>query len=79
MNTVSTTRPTPYEFCKLFGCHGVPEYGCGASEFLDYLNLMLDGHCSHSDQAEYYTVCAKVSLDRQVGSRYFVTAHNAAR
>ena len=68
-----------YEFCKLFGRHGVPEYGCGASGFLDYLNLMLDGHCSHSDQAEYYTVCAKVSLDRQVGSRYFVTAHNAAK
>ena len=65
-----------YEFCKLFGRHEVPEYGCGASEFLDYLNLMLDGHCSHSDQAEYYT---KVCLDRQVGSRYFVTAHNAAK
>lgn len=30
-----------HEFCKLFGHHGVPEYGCGASGFLDYLNLML--------------------------------------
>ena len=68
-----------HEFCKLFGRHGVPEYGCGASGFLDYLNLMVDGHCSHSDQEEYYRVCAKVSLDRQVGSRYFVTAHNAGK
>ena len=68
-----------HEFCKLFGCHGVPEYGCGASGFLDYLNLMLDGRYSGSDQAEYYAACSKVSLDRQVGSRYFVTAHNACK
>ena len=67
-----------HEFCKLFGRHGVPEYGCGASGFLDYLNLMLDRRCSDSDQA-YYAVCSKVSLDRQVGSRYFVTAHNACK
>lgn len=67
-----------HEFCKLFGRHGVPEYGCGASTFLDFLNLMLNEHRS-PDQAEYYTLCSKISLDRQIGSKCFVTAHNAGK
>lgn len=68
-----------HEFCKLFGRHGVPEYGCGASSFLDFLNLMLNEQHLSADQREYYTLCSKTFLDRQVGSRYFVTAHNAGK
>ena len=67
-----------HEFCKLFGKCGVPEYGCGALNFPDYLNLELEQGCS-SEKASYYQLCTKVSLDRQVGSRYFVTASNAAK
>jgi len=26
-----------HEFCKLFGRYGVPEYGCGATKFVDFL------------------------------------------
>ena len=29
-----------HEFCKLFGTHGVPEYGCGVS-LKDYLDLKI--------------------------------------
>ena len=67
-----------HEFCKLFGKSGVPEYGCGASAFIDFLNLMLD-KCTSSEEASYYSRCLEVSLDRQVGSRYFVTASNASK
>ena len=61
-----------HEFCKLFGRHGVPEYGCGASAFSDYLQIMRNEDC-------YYQNCIKISLDRQVGSRYFVTTSNAGK
>ena len=67
-----------HEFCKLLGKHGgkhgVPEYGHGVVTFPDFLQLM----CSSSNPSRvYYEQCAKVKLDRQVGSRYFVTAANA--
>ena len=60
-----------HEFCKLFGTHGVPEYGCGRS-FGDYLKLI-------EDTSEYYHQCAGVLLERQVGNRYFVSASNASK
>lgn len=66
-----------YEFCKAFGQHGVPEYGCGRS-FSDFLNLM----SKQADTAElctYYQQCCVVRLERQIGNRYFVTAANAAK
>ena len=67
-----------HEFCKLLsktgGKHGIPEYGHGAIAFPDYLALMAD-----SSEATYYQQCAKIKLDRQVGSRYFVTAANAGK
>ena len=42
--------------------------------FPDFLALMAD-----SSEATYYQQCAKIKLDRQVGSRYFVTAANAGK
>ena len=62
-----------HEFCKLFGTHGVPEYGCGVS-LKDYLDLKMK-----QDPCEYYRMCEGVRLERQVGSRYFVSAANAAK
>ena len=63
-----------YEFCKLFGKVGVPEYGVGVLAFPDFLE-------QSSDPAKipYYQTCAKIKLDRQIGSRYFVTASNAGK
>lgn len=80
----STDKPSPdvlvHEFCKLLGKHGgkhgVPEYGHGVVTFPDFLQLM----CSSSNPSRvYYEQCAKVRLDRQIGSRYFVTAANAGK
>lgn len=68
-----------HEFCKLLsvtgGKHGVPEYCHGAIAFPDFLALM----ASRSSLSSYYQQCAKVKLERQVGSRYFVTAVNAGK
>ena len=65
-----------HEFCKLLGKHGVPEYTCGAQSFPDFLELM----CTTDNEKHlYYKTCAKVTLDRQVGSRYFVSAANASK
>jgi len=30
-----------HEFCKLFGSHGVPEYGCGVNSSPTYLQLKI--------------------------------------
>ena len=65
-------------FCKLYGTHGVPEYGCG-NNFADFLGLKIAAEDSQPESREYYQLCAKVVLDRQVGSRYFVSAANAAK
>jgi hypothetical protein len=67
-----------YEFCKVFGKHGVPEYGCGNLTFPDFLALKLSEGCSTEDQ-QYYKLCTQVLLERQVGSRYFVSAANASK
>ena len=70
-----------HEFCKLLsksGCkHGIPEYGHGAIAFPDFLALLASQ--SNSSEASYYQQCTQVKLERQVGSRYFVTAANAGK
>ena len=68
-----------HEFCKLFGHCGVPEYACGVLSFPDFLLLMAADLSKEPRLVSYYKVCSNVKLDRQVGSRYFVTAANAAK
>ena len=65
-----------YEFCKLFGSHGTLEYAVGCVQFPDLLRY----NVSHCDENElYYRACLNVTLSRQVGSRYFITSHNAKK
>ena len=66
-----------HEFCKIFGKYGVPEYGCGVTGFPAFLQLMCQN--DKEDKAHYYKKCIKISLDRQVRSRYFVTASNSGK
>ena len=68
-----------HEFCKLFGKHGVPEYGCGMLTFPDFLALKLEDSSLNSNSQTYYSSCASTTLERQVGSRYFVSAANATK
>ena len=70
-----------HEFCKVFGKSGTPEYGCGVQAFPDFLAIMLnDSSLSEElELHEYYCLCTEVSLHRQVGSRYFVSAANAVK
>jgi hypothetical protein len=72
----SDTDTFVHEFCKVFGNKGVPEYGAGSVSFPDFLEI---GIQSGAQENDYYRVCQSISLDRQVGSRYFVTASNAAK
>ena len=72
----SETDTLVHEFCKLFGTKGVPEYGVGSTSFQDFLAVQTT---SDRDNSDYYEKCMKVTLERQVGSRYFVTASNAAK
>jgi hypothetical protein len=32
-----------HQYCKVFGMHGTPEYGCGGQHFPDFLTLMCEG------------------------------------
>ena len=65
-----------HEFAKLFGSHGTPEYGLGCVQFPDFLSIKAnDCTCSQL----YYQSCLHITLSCQVGSRYFVTSHNAAK
>jgi len=66
-----------HEFCKLFGRQGVPEYGCGTINFPDFLSLQQSK--LKASEASYYHSCLEVQLERQVGSRYFVSACNACK
>lgn len=68
-----------HEFCKIFGKHGTPEYGYGVLAFPDFLALMTDDSSVSEETCEYYQSCKDVKLHRQVGSRYFVSASNAAK
>ena len=65
-----------YECCKLFGKTGVPEYTCGVLSFPDFLELQIT---TTDEERAYYQACLKVTLHRQVGSRYFVSAVNATK
>ena len=56
----------------------MPEYGCGTLDFPDFLDLKLEQGCL-PEKGSYCQVCKKILLDRQVGSRYFVTASNAGK
>ena len=66
-----------HEFCKLFGRHGVPEYSSGAT-FADFLALM-SHDAETAELRSSYQSCASITLERQVGSHYFVSAANAVR
>ena len=68
-----------HEFCKLFGKQGVPEYGCGVLTFPDFLALKLEDSSLNKNSQLYYSACASTTLERQVGSRYFVSAVNATK
>ena len=63
-----------HEFCKLFGRYGTPEYGCGGLAFPDFLAIK-----NEEQTTNYYQLCSNVVLDRQVGSRYFISASNACK
>ena len=63
-----------HEFCELLGKHGVPEYGLGVLAFPAFLEQSSD-----PDKVCYYQICAKIRLDRQIWSRYFVSASNAGK
>ena len=68
------TNTLIHEFYKLFGRYGTPEYGCGGLAFPDFLAIK-----SEEQTKNYYQLCSNVVLDRQVGSRYFVSASNACK
>lgn len=68
-----------HEFAKLFGKHGTPEYGLGSISFPDFLALMCTDANVNKQSHLYYKCCATVTLERQIGSQYFVTAANAAK
>lgn len=68
-----------HEFNKLFGRSGAPEYGCGTLLFPDFLHIMANDTSLTSKESDYYNACLSITLDRQVGSRYFVTAANASK
>ena len=68
-----------HECCKLIGKCGTPEYGCGVLNFPDFLDIMMTDSSLIEDVLAYYSSCTHISLERQVGSRYFVTASNASK
>ena len=68
-----------HECCKLIGKHGTPEYGCGVLDFPDFLGIMIDDPSQPAEDVCYYSSCKLITLERQVGSRYFTTASNASK
>ena len=67
-----------HEFTKLFGQHGVPEYCVGVLQLRDYIQLQLE-QANDPEKISYYQECKSVTFERQVGSRYFVSAANAGK
>ena len=67
-----------HEFCKVFGSHGVPEYGCGVT-FGNFLSVRASDTELDENRLRYYSYCSEITLQRQVGNRYFVAAANAMR
>ena len=68
-----------HEFRKLFGKHGVQEYGCEMVTFPDFLTVKLEDSSLDDNSRLYYGSCASPILERQVGSRYFASATNATK
>jgi len=68
-----------YEFCKLFGKFGTLEYVLGSVCFPDFLALMSTDANSNEESCKYYKQCTMVTLEHQVGSRYFVSAAKPQR
>ena len=66
-----------HEFCKVFGKYGTP--GCGVLGFPDFLAVMSADASLSEESRVYYSSCSSVTLARQIGSRYFVSAANAAK
>lgn len=66
-------------FCKIFGKHGTPEYGNGCLGFPDFLISKSNGDDLSEAESGYCQAAFKVTLSRQVGNRYFVTASNALK
>ena len=62
------------------GQRGTPEYGQG-NNFKDFISYELTKATSSGniERAAYYNNVLNTSLQRQIGSRYFVTAYNSAR
>ena len=58
--------------------NSTPECGNGACAFPD-IKLMSDDGSIGADAHHYFESCLKVNLHWQVGSRYFVSASNAAQ
>ena len=70
--------------CKLLGHLGTnPEYGQGVQGFPEYIKTLIDASTAIGDTESEDIVSLKAALgvrmERQVGSRYFVTARNAGR
>ncbi len=66
-----------HELAKLFGHLRTPEYCHGASTFRIFLSHKAR-QCTGVEK-EYYECAQKIVLERQVGSRYYVTSCNAGR
>lgn len=65
--------------CKLLGHLGTnPEYGRGVVGFPEFL-LAEEEETSDLQKKEEFRQALKIKLERQVGSRYFVTSRNAGR
>ena len=48
-----------HEFTKLFGSHGVPEYGTKVTDFPDFISLAAASH----EEALYYQNCRNIRLE----------------
>ena len=44
-----------YEFCKVFGKYGAPEYGCEAVSFPDFFTIMSSDSNTKEHSSIYYT------------------------
>ena len=66
-----------HETAKLFGHLGTPEYAHGACSFRIF--LVRKAEESTGEEKAYYESAQKVTLERQIGSRYYVTSRNAGR
>ena len=54
-------------------------YGCGTVMYPDFLKIKANDNTLCFEESSYYQACLDISLDHQIGSRYFVTAANAMK